>query len=241
MVFDDARRRHAHRARHVGIVEALAEIILIERAIGRARLARDLGKGLGIGLRRNQLARRKARIFAGRRRGALGHPVHQRREDRAIGVRRGIGIGQKHAGIHRRRDQIEAATAAIMVCPGIVIAPHIGGQRNVGLCVGADIIGAGAQVPEFRRAHDLGHFGTAIVRAAAIQQALAALAARRVVIVAPPIDAVIAHFIESHQSARRGEAVAHGVHPHRHDGIEAVEHDAAVLGGVESQIDQARR
>ena len=60
------------------------------------------------------------------------------------------------------------------------------------------------------------------------------LPAHGVVIIAPPVDAVIADLVKPDQPARRGETVAHGIHPHRHDGIDTVENDLAILGGIES-------
>src|SRR5207253_10166769 len=114
------------------------------------------------------------------------------------------------------------AAAAIVRSAGIVIAPHIGGQRDIGLGVAADKIRAGAQVPEFGRAEDLRDLRTMVVLQAAVEQAVTALPPRRIVIAAPPIDALAAELVKPHQPAGGSKAVVYGKHAWADDGIEAL-------------------
>src|SRR5581483_11328198 len=65
------------------------------------------------------------------------------------------------------------------------------------------------------------------------------LPAACVVIAAPPVGALAAELVKAHQTAGCGKAVVHGQHARADDGIEAVKDDAAILSGVEPQIDQA--
>jgi len=175
---DNARRVDADDARHVGRVKSLAQIILISGRIGRPRHASDLRKSPVISRRRDQPTRGQGWIDAGRRLGAFGHPIHQSGEDGAVGVGRRVGVGNQHTGLGRRRHQIKAAAPAIVRGPGIEIAPHIGGQRNIEFQIGANKIQAGMQVPEFGRAEDLRDLGTGLVLQTAVQQAVLALAPR---------------------------------------------------------------
>ena len=121
---------------------------------------------------------------------------------------------------------------------GKEVAAHRVRERNVGLRVGPDQHERRAQIPDLGGPERLENFRTGVGRAAPIEEAGGATAARRVVPIFPPHRRFVAKAVQLHVGAGRRESTIQVDDARGDVRVAAVPHDASGLVLIETEPDK---
>ncbi|HWF96441.1 MAG TPA: hypothetical protein VG291_15905 [Xanthobacteraceae bacterium] len=133
----------------------------------------------------------------------------------------------------------KAALAAAVLGARDIIAPHIVGQRDIGIAGGADPFGRELEAPDFRGAEMLDDLRTGMGRAAAIENAGGRQAADGVGPGRPRLRAFTARLVQLEHAVRHGKAEIQGDPPARDDRPGPVIDLSSGFVLVEAEMDEA--